>query len=154
MFKLFRISSVLILIGFASVSIFGQNDWIGRYEFSEDGGRNAGGTAIFVQHDLEVVHGDDGLIAFVKSNGYQTSKDLICTARITSGKLNIYFESYGEDNVFERYEPGDLLLTLERKTEKGKMTLLTHWGKFTPIIPKNEKSGRKYFEKLTTNENK
>lgn len=154
MFKLFRISSVLILIGFASVSIFGQNDWIGRYEFSEDGGRNAGGTAIFVQHDLEVVQGNDGLIAYLKSNGYQTSKDLICTAKVTAGKLNIYFESYGEDNVFESYEPGDLLLSLERKTEKGKTILLTYWGNFTPIIPKNEKSGKAYFKRLTTNESK
>jgi hypothetical protein len=153
MFKFFRISFVLIVVAFASVSIFGQNEWIGRYEFSEDGGKNAGGTAIFVQHELEVVEGDDGLIAFLKSNGYQTSKDLICTAKVTVGKLNIYFESYGEDNVFESYEAGDLLLTLERRTEKGKTVLITHWGKFTPIIPKNEKSGKTYFTKPETNKN-
>ncbi len=153
MFKFFRISFGLIVIGFASVSIFGQNEWVGRYEFSEDGGKTAGGTAIFVQHDLEIVEGNDGLIAFLKSNGYQTSKDLICTAKITGDKLNIYLESYGEDNVFESYKSGDLLLTLERKTEKVKTVLLTHWGKFTPIVPKNEKSGKIYFTKSDTNKN-
>jgi hypothetical protein len=86
MFKFFRISFVLIVVAFASVSIFGQNEWIGRYEFSEDGGKNAVGTAIFVQHELEVVEGDDGLIAFLKSNGYQTSKDLICTSEQRKGR--------------------------------------------------------------------
>ena len=153
MSNLFRIGFVLIVIGFGSASILGQNGWIGRYEFSEDGGKNAGGTAIFVQHELEIVEGDEGLIAFLKSNGYQTSKDLICTAKIAASKLNIYFESYGEDNVFESYERGDLLLTLERKTDKGKAVLLTHWGKFTPIITKNEKSGKTYFTRSEINKN-
>jgi hypothetical protein len=153
MFKFFRIGCVMIVVAFASVSIFGQNEWAGRYEFSEDGGKNAGGTAIFVQHELEIVEGDDGLIAFLKSNGYQTSKDLICTVKITGGKLSIFFESYGEDNVFEPYESGDLLLTLERKAEKGKTSLLTHWGKFTPIIAKNEKSGKTYFTRSETTDN-
>lgn len=147
MFKLFHAGCVLIVLGFASVTLLAQNDWVGTYEFSEDGGKNAGGTAIFVQHDLEIVSGDDGLITFLKSNGYQTSRDLICTTKIEGGKVSIYFESYGEDNIFESYEPGDLVLTLERKTEKGKTVILTHWGKFTPIIPKNEKSGKVYFTK-------
>ena len=31
----------------------------------------------------------------------------------------IYFDSYGENNMFENYEQGDLLLTLEKKTVKG-----------------------------------
>lgn len=131
----------------------GQADWVGNYEFSEDGGRNAGGTAIFIQHDIEIVSGDDGLIAFVKSNGYQTSKDLVCTAKIEGGRLNIYFESYGEDNVFESYKKGDLLLGLERKTDKGNTVLLTHWGKFTPIISKKDKFGKTYFTKSETIKN-
>mgnify|MGYP003393314768 CR=1 FL=1 len=153
MFKFFHAGCVLILLWFACTPILAQNEWVGSYEFSEDGGKNAGGTAIFIRHELEIVSGDDGLIVFIKSNGYQTSRDLICTVKIEGGKLNVYFESYGEDNIFESYEPGDLLLTLERKTEKGKTVLLTHWGKFTPIIPKNEKSGKVYFTKTETIKN-
>jgi hypothetical protein len=38
-------------------------------------------------------------------------------------------------------------LTLERKTVKGKPVILTYWGKFTPAIEKNGKSGNVYFEK-------
>jgi hypothetical protein len=49
--------------------------------------------------------------------------------------------------MFEPYKPGDLLLTLERKEEKGKSTVLTYWGKFAPAIPGNQKSGKVYFER-------
>lgn len=124
-----------------------QNAWVGAYEFDEDGGRNAGGTKIFISHRIDLVETDDGLIAMLQSNGYQTSKDLICKTKTEGSKLFLYFESYGENNVFESYEKGDLLLTLERKTVKNKTELLTHWGKFLPVIPKNEKSGKVYFVK-------
>ena len=83
--SIFAICSVCIF----AIAAAAQADWVGNYEFSEDGGRTAGGTVIFIQHDIEIASGDDGLIAFVKSNGYQTSKDLICTAKIEGGRLNI-----------------------------------------------------------------
>ena|SRR5215203_1434184 len=123
-----------------------QNDWKGTYSFDENGGKNAGGAAIFISHELSVFDGDEGFAARLQSNGYQTSSDLVCTTKIVGSKLLIYFQSYGEDNMFEPYTPGDLLLTLERKTLKGKPIVWTHWGKFTPAIPKNAKSGKVYFE--------
>jgi hypothetical protein len=124
-----------------------QTDWVGTYEFDEDGGENAGGTVIFINHQLEIKETDDGLMAFIQSNGYQTSKDLICSVKADKNKLLIYFESYGENNVFESYETGDLLLTLEKQTVKGKTQVLTYWNKFQPIVPANEKSGKVYFKK-------
>ena len=124
-----------------------QREWLGYYTFDEDGGRNAGGTAIFVSHELTVLETDDGLIAHLESNGYQTSKDLNCKAAVKGNKLEIYFEGYGENNIFESYSPGDLLLTLERRAGKAKTELFTFWGKFSPIVPKNEKSGKVYFVK-------
>ena len=124
-----------------------QKEWLGNYTFDEDGGENAGGTAIFISHVLDVSEADDGLLVTIQSNGYQTSKDLICTAKTDRARLLIYFDSYGENNVLEPYEKGDLLLTLERKTVKGKTEILTFWGKFQPSVPKNEKTGRVYFQK-------
>ena len=136
-----------------SLHVSGQTEWIGSYSFGEDGGKNAGGTVIFISHELEVFDGGEGVAARLRSNGYQTSADLICSTKAVGPKLMIYFQSYGEDNMFEPHNPGDLLLTLERKTEKGKVVVLTHWGKFTPAIPKNARSGKVYFEKSTeTNE--
>lgn len=140
--------SLLFAFALATVS-FAQNEWVGTYTFDEDGGRNAGGTAIFIGHELVVMETDDGLRATLQSNGYQTSKDLICTAKANGAKLEIYFESYGENNVFETNKPGDLLLTLEKKTVKNKTELLTWWGKFTPIVPEKPKTGKVFFVKST-----
>lgn len=132
-----------------STAAVAQNDWIGAYTFDEDGGRNAGGTAIFIAHELVVMETDDGLRATLQSNGYQTSKDLNCTAKVKGSKLEIYFDSYGEDNVLETYSPGDLLLTLEKRTAKGRTELLTWWGKFTPIVPEKPKTGKVFFVKAS-----
>src|SRR5690554_4432094 len=109
--KIFISGAILLLFCFAANA---QNEWLGNYIFEEDGGKTAGGTAIFVSHEMRIVESDDGLLAMIQSNGYQTSKDLICTTRANGDKLLIYFDSYGENNVFEPYEKGDLLLTLER----------------------------------------
>ena len=128
-----------------AVVVSAQNSWPGTYTFEEDGGRNAGGTAIFIVHELNVMETDDGLRATLQSNGYQTSKDLVCTAKAAGNKLEIYFEGYGENNVFESYSPGDLLLTLEKRTVKGKTHLLTFWGKFVPVIPEKPQSGKVFF---------
>lgn len=143
------LSLLVLTLAFASGAV-AQSEWVGTYTAEENGGKNAGGTAIFISHELIVIDADDGLIATIKSNGYQTSKDLVCKAKVNGTKLEIYFESYGEDNVFESYKPGDLLLTLEKKTVKGKPQILTNWGKFTPIIPEKPKSGIVFFVKSDT----
>lgn len=150
-----RISSAAVVCFTLVLGIHAQNSpWVGNYDFTENGGRTAGGTGIVITHEIEVIDGGDGLIAAVKSNGYQTSVDLNCIAKADGQKLLIYFESYGEDNIFEPYKKGDLLLTLERKTIKGKEIILTYWGAFGPSIEKNNRSGKEYFkrsEKIETN---
>lgn len=147
-----KLSNSLLCLIFAlcfSFAANAQSSWVGSYEFDEDGGKTAGGTAIFVSHRIDITESDDGLIAMIQSNGYQTSKDLVGKAKVEGNKLLIYFEYYGENNIFETYEKGDLLLTLERKKDE----ILTIWGKFQPIVKKNEKSGKVYFKKLIkTNE--
>ena len=121
-----------------------QTVWTGAYQFDEDGGKTVGGTLIQIYHSIDVRETADGLMATLKSNGFQTSVDLICTAKAENNKLLIYFAGYGEDNMFENYKEGDLLLTLEKKDDK----ILTFWGKFQPSVLKNEKSGKVYFRKL------
>ena len=143
-----RIAFVLLLLSLAANA---QVDWKGSYYFGEDGGKNAGGTAVLISHELDISDGDEGLAASLQSNGYQTSSDLICLAKAEGAKLMIFFQNYGENNMFEPYKEGDLLFTLEQKIVKGKPVILTHWGKFTPAIPKNAKSGKIYFERTAQN---
>jgi hypothetical protein len=137
--------AILLLTIFVP-AVLAQERWTGHYEFEESGGKTAGGTAIVVTHEIEIMKTDDGLVAQITSMGYQTSASLVGKATMTGQKLAIYFESYGEDNIFEPYKEGDLLLTLERKDDK----LLTHWGAFKPAIEKYSKSGKVYFQKIRT----
>jgi hypothetical protein len=130
---------------FCALASMAQNSWLGVYEFSEDGGKNAGGSPIFISHRLEIMKSDDGLIATIESNGYQTSRDLLCSVKIKGDKAYVYFLGYGDNNVFESYTKGQLMLTLESKGDKD--PVLTHWGAFKPIVPKNEKNGKVYFTK-------
>ncbi len=142
--KKFAVSFLIITFIGCFAVIKAQTAWTGAYQFDEDGGKTTGGTVINIYHQLEIRESADGLMATLKSNGFQTSVDLICTAKAENNKLLIYFAGYGEDNVFEKYAENDLLLTLERKDDK----ILTFWGKFQPSIEKNEKSGKVYFRKL------
>ena len=137
----------ILAIFLLAASVPGQASWAGTYTFDEDGGKTAGGTSILVTHVLEIIETDDGFAAVLKSNGYQTSRDLNCNTRNDGAKLFIFFESYGDDNVFEPYSAGDLLLTLERKSAKNGETVLTTWGAFKPVSKKNEKPGKVYFVK-------
>ncbi len=143
-----RISFILLISLLFCFVIKAQSEWLGSYEFDEDGGKTSGGTAIFVTHQIDILEGEDGLIAMIQSKGFQTSGDLIATAKIQGDKLLVYFDSYGENNVIEIYKKGDLLFTMERKTVKGKTEILTFWNNFLPIFPKNEKSGKVYFQKV------
>jgi hypothetical protein len=142
-----KLASILVVFLVLALNAAAQNDWKGSYYFGEDGGKTAGGTKIFISHDLEIFDGDNEIAGTLQSNGYQTSADLVCTAKVEGTKLLVYFQSYGENNMFEKYEPGDLLFTLEKKTVKGKPAILTYWGKFKPAIETNEKPGKVYFEK-------
>jgi hypothetical protein len=144
--------SAFFIVLFSLAAPAQKAEWLGSYAFDEDGGKTAGGTAIFISHQLDLAEAEGGLMATLQSNGYQTSRDLICTARIEGARLLIHFDSYGENNVFEPYEQGDLLLTLERRTVKGRTEILTHWGKFQPVVPKNEKTGKVYFTKTKENQ--
>jgi hypothetical protein len=140
-------SAVAALVLLLATAAFAQSPWAGSYIFEENGGRTAGGTAIFITHDLNVMDGGDGLTATIQANGYQTSKDLMCTATAEGTKLMIYFESYGENNVFESYSKGDLLLTLERKKFRGNDVIVTNWGKYTSITEEKPVSGKVRFVK-------
>jgi len=109
MLKIAKAFSAFVFVFIFASFINAQTSWIGNYQFDEDGGRNAGGTKIFIAHQIEVRQAGDGLLATLQSNGYQTSVDLVGTIKADGEKLMIYFDSYGENNMFENYEQGDLL---------------------------------------------
>ncbi len=122
--------------------------WLGRYEFGEDGGKTAGGGAIFIVHTLVIERQAGKLVAKFDSNGYQTSRHLICEVVIAGNRLQILFEKDNPDepSMFEEFEKGDLLFTLERRKRGARWVILTFWDKFKGSA-RDWPSGRTYFTK-------
>ena len=139
---------ILLMLGIAFVFTANAQTakFVGTYEFGEDGGRTAGGTAIFVGHDLNIKA--DGT-ATLTANGYQTSRDIIAKTKMVGTKLQVIFDKYNAEgfNAFESYKGGALLFTFEWKTVKGKKVLWTTFGKYEPVVNSAKKSGGVYFKK-------
>jgi hypothetical protein len=120
--------------------------WLGDYSFGEDGGKTAGGSAIFVVHSLGIRKAGGTLVAEITSQGYQTSRHVIGTVKVMGSVARIYFKSYGEGNMYQPYQEGDLLLTLKRVAQKGRIRILTYWNAFEPAV-KPLGNGRVYFKR-------
>ncbi|MBD0325716.1 MAG: hypothetical protein ICV68_04760 [Pyrinomonadaceae bacterium] len=132
----------------ASAGSFAQDEsfWLGTFGFGEDGGKTAGGSAIYVFHKIEIYREGNGLMAAIESNGYQTARQLVCDVKLHGRRAEFYFKHYGETNLFQNYKEGQLLLTLERTTRNKRALLLTYWGAFQPAT-RPLRSGRVYFKK-------
>jgi hypothetical protein len=120
--------------------------WEGTYTFQESGGRTAGGTGMFVEHTIKVYRRDGELKADLDATGFQVATSLRCVAKAEGDRLDLYFESYREDNVTEPYQKGQLLLSLTRSTYRGKTSTLTYWAAYRPAFGA-ARSGRVYFRK-------
>lgn len=124
----------------------GENFWEGVYAFGEDGGRTAGGSAIYVYHTIRIYRTGDAWLAEIESNGFQTARQLTCDVKLDERRARLYFKSYGETNVFKPYTEGQLLLTLERARRNRRSVILTRWGAFQPAV-NPLKSGQVYFRR-------
>ena len=121
--------------------------WLGEYVFEEDGGKTAGGSAIYVVHTLTIMREGREMKARLESNGYQTYVALECEAQASTGRMRLTFVRHADEHVFLRgdYRPGDHLLTLVRDRTR----LLTYWGKFRPQF-RRPRQGRVYFREVAS----
>jgi hypothetical protein len=140
-------SLILLVVSlFFVFSANAQKNYVGSYEFSEDGGQTAGGTAILVGHDLQIKSNGT---ATLTANGFQTARDYLCKTKLVGSKLQIIFKKYNREgvNTFKTYKGGEILLTLQWKTVKGKKVLWTTFGKYQPSVNDAKKGGGIYFKK-------
>ena len=120
-------------------------DWSGTYTYTESGGRTAGGTGIVVTHEIAVTRAGDAWRAEITANGYQTQVQLHATGQVVGNRLLLRFARDGEDQMFKgRYQPGALLLELERPVRGG---LLTHWHAYTPATMERFTNPGTYFKR-------
>ena len=141
-------------LGFAAALIFAlglgaaraeAQDWSGRYTYTEDGGKNAGGAAMIVTHEIAVTRAATGWRAEITANGYQTQVQIHALGTVAGNKLQLRFEKDGEEQMFKgRYQPGTLLLELERDSARR---ILTHWGAYTPATRERFRNPGVYFKR-------
>ena len=140
---------LLILLTLCAAFVFSANaqtNYVGKYEFYEDGGKTAGGTGVQVGHELQINSDGTGRL---NAAGFQTAKEMFIKTKAVGNKLQVIFDKYDEDGVnsFTSYTGGEVLLTLEWKTVKGKKVLWTTFGKYEPSVLTAKKSGGVYFKK-------
>lgn len=107
--------------------------WLGEYTFSE-----------FVPPDQNmyysiVINQDNGqYYAQINIDGFQAMQRLKAQVLGDENYIQLIFEEYLPDNLFEPYDKGDILLSL--KKENGKM--YTVWNKIEPMLDSNKQSGQ------------
>jgi hypothetical protein len=120
-------------------------EWKGNYSYTEDGGRNAGGAAIIVTHEIAVTREGAQYKAAITANGYQTQVEIHALGTAAGNKLQLRFERDGDEQMFKgRYKPGALLLELERG---GGKRIVTHWGAYTPATRERFRNPGVYFKR-------
>jgi hypothetical protein len=141
----------LAAAAFAAIAIAGGAraesvpDWSGTYSYTEAGGRTTGGHGIVIQHEIAVTREAGQYKAEITANGYQTQTHIHALGTAAGNKLQLRFEKDGQDQLFKgRYQPGALLLELERA---GARRLLTHWGAYTPVASARFRNPGVYFKR-------
>ncbi len=141
-------NKLLIILMLSVAFVFSANaqNYVGSYEFYEDGGKTAGGTGVQVGHELKINADGNGSLT---AAGYQTSKEMFIKTKAVGKKLQVIFDKYDEAGVnsFTPFKGGEILLTLEWKTVKGKKVLWTTFGKYEPVVVNFKKTGGNYFKK-------
>lgn len=140
---------LLILLMLSVVFVFSANaqtNYAGKYEFYEDGGKTVGGTGVQVGHELQIDSDGTGRL---NAAGFQTAKEMFIKTKAVGNKLQVIFDKYDEAGVNSTtpYTGGEVLLTLEWKTVKGKKVLWTTFGKYEPSVFTAKKAGGVYFKK-------
>ncbi len=143
-----QINKILFWIILLGTVTFAQTEWVGDYEFIENGGETAGGTKIYIIHKLKINNDGNTLTAHLTGIGYMINLNLYADAKIEGETLKLHFTRKEAGNALG-FDPkqGDLLLTLEEKVINGKTQILTYWNKYKAGFPDYETSGKVYFKK-------
>jgi hypothetical protein len=117
----------------SSSSIF---SWIGYYGFSESAKPNQ-----LMLYYIKIFEEDEIVYADIYIDGFQTMSRIRATVVGDQDHIDLLFNNYLPDNVFEIHEKGDILISFEKKDSQ----LYTIWGQIQPLRADNIEPGL-YFE--------
>ena len=120
------------------------DEWLGGYSFSEAWPHISGEMNYFLYYGVTVYKENDGLYyADIEVDGTQSIRRFKAVIQGDKKKVDLIFDSYRPDNIYELYEKGEILFSFE-KEEKD---ILTYWGSFEAELLNNRESGKIYFVK-------
>jgi hypothetical protein len=122
----------------SSSSIF---SWIGYYGFSESAKPDQ-----LMLYYVKIFEEDEIVYADIYIDGFQTMSRLRATVVGDQDHIDLLFDIYLPDNVFEIHKKGDILISFEKKNSQ----LYTLWGQIQPLRIDNIEPGL-YFEYSTDN---
>ncbi|GMX64024.1 hypothetical protein Elgi_33670 [Paenibacillus elgii] len=111
--------------------------WVGEYEFSEYAPPDQN-----MFYRINIYKEGKSYYATIDIDGFQTMERLQAKVEGDGKAIKIIFDKYLPDNLGESYNPGDVLLRLE-KTDSA---LNTFWEKIQPMLKVDGESGKTYFE--------
>lgn len=115
--------------------------WAGTYEYGANLGRTSGGTVVFIEYTIEISSGNGELGAVISASGYQTDDEVRCDTKTEGKRINLYFNSYPDGGTANQYgvalyKKGELLLTLETISVRGKTGYKVYWGSYSTSLSK------------------
>jgi len=111
-----------------------MNSWIGKYKYDESWEELNGRSRAGIEYDIKVRKTkNNDLMGYINMDGFQTLARLICKVEYSEKEIKLYFQSYGKENMSNRFKIGDHLLSLEKEGNK----LKTLWRKLTPALDEN-----------------
>jgi hypothetical protein len=132
---------ILLTVGPISAGAAMADPWIGTYRHDHQIG-NVSGVAAQITYTLTVHAGTATKGATLTALGYQTNDKVLCVTKADGDKLQVFFRSYPDGDTanqygVELYQPGALLLTLERRGGQ----LITRWGEYNAEAATREREG-------------
>lgn len=120
--------------------------WSGIYVYEEDGGKTAGGTAIFITHTLRLWSKNGQWQGKLESNGYQTYIDTVVSGckHGDGDTMDVVFQSRSAETFSPQAKRGDRLFSLVRR---GRGQLQTRWGVFWPVSMEKAPPRGRYFRR-------
>jgi hypothetical protein len=105
--------------------------WIGAYSFSES-------TPPDITMSYAVSVCDAAGDAYIRVDGHMTEIRLKAKARQKNGKLELFFEGYGSDDMWKKgYDAGDLLLTIAQQGQGYRFV----WGSLKSQLNEGARGG-------------
>ena len=116
--------------------------WVGEYSFSESSPPDQN-----IEYFISINQDNNQYYAQINIDGFQTMQRLKARVLGDENYIQLIFEKYLPDNLFELYDKGDLLLRLKRENEE----IYTFWEKMNPMLDSNRQSGQICFLSNTDN---